>query len=272
LQKAILFVIPYLSPQSPQPTNDDGRKLFKRQLTFAQWKVLDDLMELLLPIRDVTKLFEGEKYPTLSLTVPVVLHIQGMFQQMRPNDSVTSVWNKMKQGFFDRTQAMINTSEGPWIGVFFDPKTRDSMKGNQCYPVIYNTCFQIYQFHFPPSPTYPEVEEGRKVSLLEKVLQTQVDSQDEFQRYLSSPCCLPDEPQDMWFKKMAFHQIFYLFRKYCSPPGSAASIERLWSTAGNMVSRRRTRLSPDLVNQVLQYDRNSKVARAVIKNPLIIIK
>jgi len=48
---------------------------------------------------------------------------------------------------------------------------------------------------------------------------------------------------------------------YCCCPAASTSVERLWSAAGHLVTRRRSRMSPELLCEVLFLKQNSNIAK-----------
>jgi hypothetical protein len=153
---------------------------------------------------------------------------------------------------------MIKITEGAhWAGVLFDPKTKDTTMGTSQYLPLIACARAEFSKRFPIEPGTAR----NPPTLLERMLRHQTVQADELDRYLLAPPCQTTEHQSKWFTQMSFSKIFQLYRIYCSPPGSAVSIERLWSLAGHLITRRRSRMSADHGCQILQYKKNSKVAR-----------
>jgi len=85
------------------------------------------------------------------------------------------------------------------------------------------------------------------------------DNDNEIMRYLRCP----DEPKNvdplLWWRdhKSSYPILSKLARKYLSIPSTSVPSERLFSDAGNHISAKRTRLTPDLVDRILFLKRNS---------------
>jgi hypothetical protein len=85
------------------------------------------------------------------------------------------------------------------------------------------------------------------------------EEDDEVSRYMKSKDIrVKDDPMEWWLNnKSSFPTLAQLARKYLSIPATSVPSERLFSDAGNHISAKRTRLSPDLVNMILFLKRNS---------------
>ncbi|CAG8470188.1 1230_t:CDS:2, partial [Cetraspora pellucida] len=83
--------------------------------------------------------------------------------------------------------------------------------------------------------------------------------EDEVSQYLKYPEAKLHEDPLIWWnsRKSIFPLLALLARKYLSIPATSVPSERLFSNAGNHISSKRTRLSPELVNHMLSLKKNS---------------
>lgn len=96
----------------------------------------------------------------------------------------------------------------------------------------------------------------KKNSALEFLYQQEVSNNDidtQWQRYLSEPQLRFDlDPFEWWnIRKDKFPAVSYLARKYLSIPASSASSERCFSTAGNIITSKRSSLLPENVDMLV---------------------
>lgn len=96
----------------------------------------------------------------------------------------------------------------------------------------------------------------KKNSALEFLYQQEVSNNDidtQWQRYLSEPQLRFDLDLFEWWniRKDKFPAVSYLARKYLSIPASSASSERCFSTAGNIITSKRSSLLPENVDMLV---------------------
>lgn len=76
---------------------------------------------------------------------------------------------------------------------------------------------------------------------------------DEIAQYLAQPAVDINEDPLQWWRthKSLFPVLARLARKFLCIPASSAPVERVWSTAGNVVTQKRARLSDELVDAIV---------------------
>ena len=71
----------------------------------------------------------------------------------------------------------------------------------------------------------------------------------------------PGDPLEWWKQKEgSFPNLAALARKYLAIPASSVSAERIFSLAGNLISKKICRLSPDTVDMLIFLNKNRKEA------------
>lgn len=171
-----------------------------------------------------------------------------------------TIWSKLGEGFDTRFPPILNNSDHYCFAVFFDPRSKDTLKSDQRE---YLGIVQAARARFaekkallqpmttPPPPTTPN-------SFLNEILaQRQQENQDEFDLYCDATPCPSHEDPATWFVNHKYPTIFKLYQEYCCAPGSSSSVERLWSVSGHLLDRKRSRLTGALVNTRLQWKKNS---------------
>lgn len=81
----------------------------------------------------------------------------------------------------------------------------------------------------------------------------------EVNAYLEEPLCLPSTDVFQYWKNHSnFPRLRQLSRKFLSIPPATVYSERLFSTAGLVVDRKRSRLDPDKVKMLIFLNKNLK--------------
>lgn len=84
--------------------------------------------------------------------------------------------------------------------------------------------------------------------------------EDELDRYYKTKTPHLDQDPLVWWKEYekTFPTLAHLARMFLAVPASQATTERTFSTAGNIVTEKRTRLTPEHVEKLVLFNKNAQ--------------
>ena len=93
----------------------------------------------------------------------------------------------------------------------------------------------------------PSIQTGQSITAKNEI---------EFMHYVSEPANREDPL--VWWKRMepVFPNLSKLAKKYLCVPASSVPSERVFSTAGNLINKRRASLAPDNVDMLIFLNKN----------------
>ncbi|XP_038062483.1 E3 SUMO-protein ligase ZBED1-like [Patiria miniata] len=254
--------------------------------TWQDISVLEAVNKALKPVAAFTDIMSGEEYVTVSSLVPMLHHLQtNVLQDDEADAELTadikrSIMRKM-DSLYDREK----TQELLHVATLLDPRYRaDNFKEDRLQSTKATVVDEITEQAAPaPAPDVMEQQQEdqpviapnpppqkRKLTL-GNVLGKKRRSEDpttpidqranvELERYLSMVLDDVDGETDplMWWRdhQRSFPLLAKLSRKYLCICATSSPSERLFSTAGHVVSPQRSLLKPDKVNMLVFLAKN----------------
>ena len=270
------------------------RDLLHLEISPEEWRILEDITELLEPYKDVTTYLSAESYPTISALGPLFAAVQAKLARS-DDDSVTirNVKRLLAADMSTRYQSKCVSSLLTKAS-FLDPrfKTLAHLSAAEKEDTV-DSISQDLLVSIPPENSSErgddevveteEPEEAcmvvecsttpkrQKMTLLEKLLGKKFEGknttiavsdneivQAEISYYKSaSPIGLRDKPLNWWnARKRVLPNLARLAQKYLGIVATSVPSERLFSTAGNIVSAKRAALLPENVEKLVFLHEN----------------
>ena len=263
--------------------------------SLCQFAVIEELVDILKPFNDATKILSGDLYPTLGIVQPVFNRFLSEVLPSKPGDRdiVKKIKDAIRQNLSTRYQEEeIETML--LVAVYLDPRFKKapmltaekkaSMKSFMKYELevyilndqrLRQVKVSIVEQE-PPSLTEPESRSKR--TKLEKFfgdtfqnpseedpseeVSAAEAAEAELQRYeLEDPLSLDSKNPLLWWKEREVNYKFLsiLAKRFLCITSTSVPSERLFSSAGNLLSERRSRLSPENVEKLLFPYENNKL-------------
>ncbi|XP_052432606.1 E3 SUMO-protein ligase ZBED1-like [Carassius gibelio] len=271
-------------------TQDKSRRPLP-QLTWQDMTVLESVNNALKPVADFTDILSGENYVTVSSLLPMLAHLEGVLEESVDDSKLTAdlkrvILEQMEGRYGDDTiQRMMRKA------TLLDPRYRgDHMKP----PELHSTKSEIMEetvreidLSLPrPTPgpshagedveepdagvaTVPKKKKWSLGSLLAKRAATAAAAkptdeqkvESEMTIYLQEMAIDGEEDPLTWWKtnEKRFPFMARLARKYLCICATSTPSERVFSTAGSVVTPIRSLLKPDKVNMLVFLARNIEI-------------
>lgn len=250
----------------------EGEKLEELYPTVNEWKVINEIVEILSPFEQATRLLSGIKYPTIGFTYPSMYNLKEKLE----TDFNSSLETNVAKNFRDAIlEDLVVRWEFPLElclkGSFFDPrfKSLDFINSQEkCNHIISQLKKEYENFKnnntFNTSITLDENIDELTTAMgnfwKKKNAKTSSPIKDEFQHYLNVlelPALEEYDPFLWWAtNKNQYPVLHQIAMKYLSIPATSVPSERLFSDAKNLVTSQRTRLDSFLINQLMFLKRN----------------
>ena len=256
----------------------------------SEFAVIEELVDILKPFNDATEILSGDLYPTLGIVQPVFNRFLSEVLPSKPGDRdiVKKIKDAIRQNLSTRYQEEeIETML--LVAMYLDPRFKKapmltaekkaSMKSFMKYKlevyILNDRRLRQAEVSIaeqePPSLTEPESRSKRTKlenffgdtfqNPSEEVSAAEA-AEAELQRYeLEDPLSLDSKNPLLWWKEREVNYKFLsiLAKRFLCITSTSVPSERLFSSAGNLLSERRSRLSPENVEKLLFLYENNKL-------------
>ena len=264
------------------------RDLIYLELSPHEWRVLEDMIEVLKPFKVATEHLSGEKYPTISALGPLLHEIKHKVEA-DPNDSTAirhfkkALRDDMKSRYIHPEVKML-LNKASYLDPRFKTLTHlSSLQQEEIFDVILSEALQFVEgnsqtqmeeevvicdnsdLESQNGPSAKKKRASALVELLGNKFLTDASTQEttpathkdilqsEMLRYKTEPPISVDRNPLQWW---ATHSYVYpnlsiMARKYLCITATSVPSEQLFSTAGNVVSAKRNALLPENVEKLV---------------------
>lgn len=252
--------------------------------TWQTLDVLKSINEALSPLAEFTNMLSGETYVTISMVVPLLSILQDITDEAKADASTTALTREIldsARGYLMNCYQKDQLKEFLAIATFLDPRYKASFLSTE--ESDYNSLEKIkikvideanrLALAATPAATSALVDEtveqppAKKMSLTDRLKKKTVKQiadagpmtsvHSEIEIYLSTPCESLTTDILLWWKSSSLKHLSVVSRKFLCVTATSTPSERLFSTAGGIITSKRNRLNPQLAEQLIFLNRNA---------------
>lgn len=241
-------------------------------LTAAEWRLMTAAVEVLDPLAQATTELSGDKYPTLSQVIPL-LECTGIVlaRHAAQSDESSAIASSLARSIKARFPG-VKTSEDTALAMLLDPRFKDA-----CYTERAEKKWACAVLTRAAEGTV-QVAGGEASSgsgagsqdtssvwgafanfASDDSTKSGPSTKDDVESYLRAPLLPRCEDPLEWWKSKGSHlypSLVRVARRYLSVPATQTTSERLFSTAGGIVTCRREHLLPQHVEELVFLHEN----------------
>ena len=274
-------------------------KLKRNLFDHSEQSIAEQLVKILKPLKDATELLSQDEKPTMPAILPTLIKINRVLEEQDDDLLVIKdMKKKMIKNLGTRNQGEL-AMKTMRLASILDPRFKELRflspddktlikdllvaeaikkeaesendtgsvaateevaikKEPGSSPVAKKIKEEPSSFDWLEDVVYVKTEEPKEaIALSPEYIKVEVD------RYLSEPsAALKDNPLMWWkFREPSYPTLAKLARKYLAIPASSTPSERVFSSAGLIVSKRRSRISSDKVDMLIFLNKNRKMLK-----------
>ena len=249
-------------------TVTQAKKAASLEINQHEWQNMADLVKILRPLQVATTTLCSEEEATASSVMPIVIRLIEKFLSLQASDS------EIVKNFKMKTSQELESKFGLTRDIFLSPLTLASFLDPRYKTLGFlNDSNRTELLTLVLSKLNEEeldqtITNTNTTTALDFLLADEDETQmifpdkriEEIERYKLEICISRnDDPLNWWkINQNRFPLLARLARKYLCIPATSAPSERVFSSAGNIVTHRRSTLSSDIVNSLVFVYYNSK--------------
>ena len=255
--------------------------------TKLDWELLEKVVRSLKPFEDATKMLSNSQ-ACISSFIPVITSIIKNLETGQ--DHGVKTYRKNLKGAMETRFANAENEKVLVVSAFLDPRYKECYYRNPgtgvfAQEVVKNELLGFESDNVEPEPNEPQAststtkkpanesfhETMKRLKRKSKNAVPNIDAtaaiESVIKNYIEEPC-IDDEcdPLEYWKKKSESHNnieknMSKVAIQYLTPPPTSVSVERLFSTAGDIVTAERNRLKPENAEKLLFLRENLPILK-----------
>lgn len=249
-------------------------------LSAAEWDILVDCVRILKPVEKLTVVLSGEKYPTMSLIIPLIKGLQYSIKSRKP---LTACGKNLQEHILEVISRRLGILESNTIcgkSTFLDPRFKKegfgvSSNADSVQKMIINEVSSILNQNIAQEEVTVasggaaeiQIDEDEvdiwahfdeKVAKLKKITTPGTTATLIVKQYLEMPLIQRTEnPLEFWRRhKVLLPELYQLHLKYSGIPATSVPSERVFSKSGQIINDRRNRLLGKNLNMIIFLNSN----------------
>jgi adenylate kinase len=264
-----------LKPQIKELADEDD-DWYKLRLKDDEWEKLDAVVEVLEVMKEATKVLEAEKTPTMNLVIERIFTIKEKLEEFSKPGSKRNVATFAKALLERMEQRFPNLGTDIFVRCvanYIDPRYKGGHLEMEHKLEETKQEMEVKYHEKKENEEGMEKENSEKeanlspTSKMRKKLKDKKDQSNEetnlkkeMNRYESYSYASKEENVLKWWKR---HEnilplLSNIAKKVLAIPASSAKSERVFSTGGNVVTKKRNRLAPKKVEELIIIAENGK--------------
>lgn len=246
----------------------------------AEWELLCDWVPILKPMEQMTVELSGEKYPTMSLIIPLV---RGLQYSIKNANTVTPSGESLKAYLLETVHkrlAILETNSVCSKATFLDPRFKKSGFGlvanadsvqdlitKELIPILNVKNNEVGEGNEAETENVASDPSNgvdiwshfdQKVSSIKTIATPAITAKLIVKQYLELPIIARSQNPMMFWKRHenSMPELYELYQKYSCIPATSVPSERLFSKSGQLTNDRRNRLLPKNLDSILFLNSN----------------